>query len=199
MLTTSIATLPNVSGRVALAVLACALSALLLARPNLGRLSVRLGVALGVIGMLILPFLAIGDFERGIRLSLRALGAATVALAFTSDLAAPDLARALSALRAPTPLVEVIEGLTLQLDSLKGTYRRLLLARRLRGAQGWSGAASLLPELLVRSAQRAERLDLARRLRGYECQRPARSFGRQDILPLLVAAASAAILQALAH
>jgi energy-coupling factor transporter transmembrane protein EcfT len=170
-----------------------------LSRPNLKRLSLRLGMALGMIGMLILPFIVIGDVESSARLGLRALGAATVALAFTSDLAGTDLARALGALRAPTAIVEVIEGLALQLDSLKATASRLVLARKLRGARGLASTVSILPELLVQSAERAERMDLARRVRGYCYVRPARSFRRQDIWPLLIATASAALLHALAH
>lgn len=197
ILTTAIATLPTIDQRVALGVLACVIAATLAARPNLKRLSLRLSMALVVIGMLVLPFLLSGQGERAVHLSLRALGAATVALAFTSDLLGPELARALGALRAPTALVEVLEGLTLQLDSLKTTCGRLLLARKLRGAHGFLGAASILPELLVRSAERAERVDLARRLRGYHYVRPERSFARQDVWPLSIAVASAALLHVL--
>ena len=199
ILTTAIATLPTVNQRVALALLACVIAATLAARPNLKRLSLRLSIALMVIGMLVLPFLLSGQLERAARLSLRALGAATVALAFTSDLLGAELARALGALRAPAALVEVLEGLTLQLDSLKTTCGRLLLARKLRGARGLRGSASVLPELLVRSAERAERVDLARRLRGYHYVRPERSFARQDIWPLSIAFASATLLHVLAR
>jgi len=199
ILTTAIATLPRIDQRVAIGLLACVVAATLAGRPNLKRLSLRLSIALVVIGMLILPFLLSGQGERAVHLSLRALGAATVALAFTSDLLGAELARALGALRAPTALVEVLEGLALQLDSLKTTCVRLLLARRLRGARGPLGAASILPELLVRSAERAERVDLARRLRGYHYVRPKRSFARHDSWALSIAFASAALLHALAR
>ena len=198
VVTFAIATLPSVTGWVALGVLACALGAASVAKPNLKRLSVRLGAALGMVAALLLPFLLVGDFERAAKLGLRALGAATVALAFTSRLSGTELARALGALRAPVALVEVIEGLASQLDTLKSTAKRILLARRLRGAQGIAGSVSVIPELLVRSAERAERLGLARRLRGFDHAQLKSKFGRQDIGPLLIAAISATLLHALA-
>ena len=198
VVTFAIATLPSVTGWVALGILACALGAASVAKPNLKRLSLRLGAALGMVAGLLLPFLLVGDFERATKLGLRALGAATVALAFTSRLSGTELAHALGALRAPVALVEVIEGVASQLDTLKSTARRILLARRLRGAQGIAGAVSVLPELLVRSAERAERLGLARRLRGFDHAQLKSKFQRQDIGPLLLAAISATLLHALA-
>jgi len=198
LLTTAIATLPSMSGDVALAVFGCAAAAAAFSKPDLKRLSIRLGLALGLIGMLTLPFLISGDLTRAARLGLRALGAATVALTFTSRLSGTELARALGGLRAPAALVEVLEGLALQLDSLKRTAERLVLARRLRGARGIFGTLSVVPELLVRSAERAERLDLARRLRGYEYARSRSHLSRQDLWPLLTAVAGAVLLHALA-
>jgi len=198
VVTAAIATLPSVTGWVALGVLACAVGAASIAKPNLKRLSVRLGAALGMVAALLLPFLLVGDFERATKLGLRALGAATVALAFTSRLSGTELAHALGALRAPVALVEVIEGLASQLDTLKSTAKRILLARRLRGARGIAGSISVLPELLVRSAERAERLGLARRLRGFDHAQLKSKFQRQDIGPLLLAAISATLLHALA-
>ena len=198
VVTAAIATLPSVTGWVALGVLACAVGAASIAKPNLRRLSVRLGAALGMVAALLLPFLLVGDFERATKLGLRALGAATVALAFTSRLSGTERAHALGALRAPVALVEVIEGLASQLDTLKSTAKRILLARRLRGAQGIAGSISVLPELLVRSAERAERLGLARRLRGFDHAQLKSKFQRQDIGPLLLAALSATLLHALA-
>jgi energy-coupling factor transporter transmembrane protein EcfT len=198
-LTAAIATLPKVNGNVALALFLCAAAAILSARPNLKRLSMRLSIALSMIAMLIAPFILTGDVDRILLLSLRGVGAATVALAFTSDLSGMDIARALSVLRAPKPIVEVLEGLALQLDSLNNTAARLLLARKLRGARRFSGMNNILPELLVQSAERAERIDLARRLRGYQPSPPARTFARQDFWPLLIAGASAALLHTLAH
>jgi energy-coupling factor transporter transmembrane protein EcfT len=198
VVTAAIATLPSVTGWVALGVLACALGAACVAKPNIKRLSVRLGAALGMVLALLLPFLLVGDFERVTKLGLRALGAATVALAFTSRLSGTELAHALGALRAPVALVEVIEGLASQLDTLKSTAKRILLARRLRGAHGIAGSISVLPELLVRSAERAERQGLARRLRGFDHAQLKSKFQRQDVVPLLIAAISAALLHALA-
>jgi len=198
VVTAAIATLPSVTGWVALGVLGCAVGAACFAKPNLKRLSLRLGAALAMVGALLLPFLLAGDFERAMKLGLRALGAATVALTFTSRLSGTELAHALGALRAPVALVEVIEGLASQFDTLKSTAKRIMLARRLRGAHGVSGTISVLPELLVKSAERAERLGLARRLRGFDHAQLKSKFQRQDIGPLLLAAISAALLHALA-
>ena len=198
VVTAAIATLPSMTGSVALGVLGCALGAACFAKPDLKRLSLRLGATLGMVGALLLPFLLTGDIERAMRLGLRALGAATVALTFTSKLSGTELAHALGALRAPVALVEVIEGLASQLDNLRSTAQRILLARRLRGAHGVAGTVSVIPELLVRSAERAERLGLARRLRGFDHAQLRSRFQRQDLGPLLLAAASATLLHALA-
>ena len=135
VVTTAIATLPSVTGWVALGVLGCAVGAACFAKPNLKRLSLRLGAALAMVGALLLPFLLAGDFERAMKLGLRALGAATVALTFTSRLSGTELAHALGALRAPVALVEVIEGLASQFDTLKSTAKRIMLARRLSSCE----------------------------------------------------------------
>lgn len=198
VVTAAIATLPSMTGSVALGVLACAAGAACFAKPDFKRLSLRLGAALGMVAALLLPFLLVGDIDRAMKLGLRALGAATVALTFTSRLSGTELAYALGALRAPVALVEVIEGLASQLDTLRSTARRILLARRLRGAQGLSGTISVLPELLVRSAERAERLGLARRLRGFDHAQLKSKFQRQDVGPLLLALLGATLLHALA-
>lgn len=198
VVTAAIATLPSMTGSVALGVLGCAVGAACFAKPNFKRLSLRLGAALGMVCALLLPFLFVGDIERATKLGLRALGAATVALSFTSNLSGTELAHALGALRAPVALVEVIEGLASQLDSLRSTAKRILLARRLRGAQGLAGTISVLPELLVRSAERAERLGLARRLRGFDHAQLKSKFQRHDLGPLVLAFGSATLLHALA-
>lgn len=198
VVTAAIATLPSMTGSVALGVLACAAGAACFAKPDFKRLSLRLGAALGMVAALLLPFLLVGDIDRAMKLGLRALGAATVALTFTSRLSGTELAYALGALRAPVALVEVIEGLASQLDTLRSTARRILLARRLRGAQGLSGTISVLPELLVRSAERAERLGLARRLRGFDHAQLKSKFQRQDVSPLVLALLGATLLHALA-
>lgn len=198
VVTAAIATLPSMTGSVALGVLGCAAGAACFAKPDLKRLSLRLGAALGMVGALLLPFLLAGDVERAMKLGLRALGAATVALTFTSRLSGTELAHALGALRAPVALVEVIEGLASQLDTLRSTAQRILLARRLRGARGITGTISVLPELLVRSAERAERLGLARRLRGFDHAQLKSKFQRQDLAPIVLALVSATLLHALA-
>lgn len=198
MVTAAIASLPSMTGYVALGVLGCAVGAACFAKPNFKRLSLRLGAALGMVAALLLPFLLAGDVERAMKLGLRALGAATVALTFTSRLSGTDLAHALGALRAPVALVEVIEGLASQLDTLRSTAKRISLARQLRGARGVTGSISVLPELLVRSAERAERLGLARRLRGFDHAQLKSRFQRQDCAPILLALVSATLLHVLA-
>lgn len=198
IITTGIATLPRIGGAVALAILGCCVVAALVSKPDLRRLSLRLTATLAMLGALLLPFVVGGDGEQAARLGLRALGAATIALTFTSRLTGIDLARAFGALRAPVALVEVLEGLSSQLDNLQSTAQRILLARRLRGAHGVRGTLSIIVELLVRSAERAERLGLARRLRGYDYTQLRSSFGRNDWVPVLVATAGAFGLHLLA-
>jgi energy-coupling factor transporter transmembrane protein EcfT len=160
-------------------------------------LTLRLSFAVGLITALVLPFIVTGEWVTAARLGLRALSAATIALTFTSDLSGPGLATALGTLRAPASLVEVIEGLALQLDSLRNVARRVVLARKLRGARGLKGSATVLPELLVRSAERAERLELARRLRGYE-RRQRDPLTLKDLLPASFALLGALLLHAIA-
>jgi len=191
LLSISIALLPEIRGGLGFAIAGLVIACALLCRPNLRRLSVRLSLALAVILGLVAPFVVIGDWASAARLGLRALGAATIALLFTSDLSSSALAGALRTLRAPVALVEVIEGLALQLDSLRNVAARIVLARKLRGASGLRGSVTILPELLVRSAERAERVDLARRLRGYDAKR--RSEMTAADLPCVVLAALAAV------
>lgn len=190
ILSVGLALLPHVGGAVGVAIAGLVIACTLLCRPNLKRLSVRLSLALGVIVGLVAPFLLSGDIDNATRLGLRALGAATIALLFTSDLSSSALAGALRTLWAPVAFVEVLEGLALQLDSLRNLAGRIVLARRLRGASGLRDSVTILPELLVRSAERAERLDLARRLRGYDVKRRARMTALDLLAPLLSASAA---------
>lgn len=197
LLSAAIAFLPHVAKTLGFAIAALVVGCALLCRPNFKRLSLRLSLALLVIVALAVPFVISGEPGTAARLGLRALGATTIALLFTSDLSSSALASALHTLRAPISLVEVIEGLALQLDSLRGVASRIVLARKLRGARGLRGNATVLPELLVRSAERAERVDLARRLRGYDAKRRT-PMTSADLPVLLISGAAALALHLLA-
>nr|HMR11356.1 hypothetical protein [Polyangiaceae bacterium] len=55
--------------------------------------------------------------------------------------------------------------------------KRLVLARKLRGARGTSANLELMSSLLIRCAERAERRALASELRGSSATRTARALG----------------------
>ncbi len=145
---------------------AMALLALLAARPRARVLRARGGVAAGAIAAAVLPFLIAGDVERALLLAARAAAAVTVAIAVGATLKENDLAPALAALGIPGALTRVVATMARQLGSITDEGRRLLLARKLRGSRGSAVGVEVISTLLLRAAARAERVDLAERLRG---------------------------------
>jgi energy-coupling factor transporter transmembrane protein EcfT len=143
-----------------------ALGALLLSRPRMRTLTTRSGVAAGAIVAAVLPFVITGNVERAALLAARAAAAVTVAIAVGSTLKQNDLAPALAALGVPGALTRVVATMARQLGSVTDQGRRLVLARNLRGSHGSAVGVEVIATLLLRTAARAERVDLAERLRG---------------------------------
>lgn len=139
---------------------------LLTLRPPAKALARRALLALPVLVAFVGPLLATGETERGLALSARALAALTTTLAFAATMRTTELPQALSALRLPPTLVELLGSMLRQASAVSSQARRVVLARRLRGAQGHQVSAEVLSSLLVKTAERAERVDLAMRLRG---------------------------------
>lgn len=181
VLTTSLATLPRVGGWAGPFIAVSLLLAGLVLRPNLSRLARRFAIVVPMIAIFAAPFLLAAQFEAAARLAFRALSAALTVLIFTAGMSPAELTRTLASLRVPASLVDVVDGLLLELDGLLGVARRIVLAQRLRGAKGLRIFTRLVPELLVQSAERAERVDLARRLRGYGVRRQPLSLTPADL------------------
>jgi energy-coupling factor transporter transmembrane protein EcfT len=198
ILTLSLAALPHIRGWVAPFVALSLVTAMLILRPNLAQVARRFALCVPMIAALAVPFLLGGQFEAAARFTFRALSAALVVLTFTAGMSPADLARALASLRVPQSLVEVVDGLLLEFDSLAPVARRIVLAQRLRGARGLSIFVRLVPELLVQSAERAARVDLARRLRGYSTSRDARTLAPADLLSVFGAVSCALLMHVLA-
>ena len=173
---------------------AIALVALFLARPSFAMFTRTLGA--GVLGLtaLLLPLLFAGQAAAAVRLGARGCLTLTVALAFASTFSVIELAGALSALGMPRPLCAVISSMLRQLGAVRTQGRSLLLARRLRGAAGSGLGADVLGSLLARTAERAERAELAARLRGHELVSARRRSGlRVSDAPLLMCVAALAL------
>lgn len=158
----------------------------------------RLGAALLVIAAVLAPS-ALVDGEAAL-LRLARAGLLTAAIvALTAPVTATELAAALRSLRLPPVLVGVVETMLRQSAVLGAEARTLTLARRLRGASGFGVGPQLLVELFDRSVARAERADLAARLRGYApgaMLQPA-TFRRRDWVLLVASLALGAVLHTL--
>ncbi|MEB2310205.1 MAG: hypothetical protein OZ921_13130 [Sorangiineae bacterium] len=164
-------------------------------RPKLGVLARRGLPALGVILALLLPSLLAGERARALLVGGRALTATLAALAVASTLAAHEVPGALGALGVPGALASVTATMLRQLGAVRDEGRRLALARELRGARGAGFGAGTVAALLVRTAERAERVELAARLRG---STPRGEAGRArlraaDALLVLAGAAGGAL------
>jgi cobalt/nickel transport system permease protein len=109
-------------------------------------------------------------------------------------LSSGQLGGALAALRVPYAIAGVIETMLRQVAHVTSEGRRIRLALELRGAHGSGLTLTLLGALLVRSVQRAERVDLAMRLRGYDPGRAAELARlRASDAPALALAIAAAL------
>ncbi|MCA9595025.1 MAG: hypothetical protein KC776_17005 [Myxococcales bacterium] len=166
--------------------LAVAGLALAVARPRWRMLMSRGGIALSAIAAALLPFVLAGDTAVAARLAARAVSAVGVAIAVGATLRVNELAPALAALRIPTAITRVVATMARQLGSVTDEGRRLVLARKLRGSHGSAVGVEVISTLLLRTAARAERVDLAERLRGGP-PAPDRSRLRRSDLPFLLA------------
>jgi energy-coupling factor transporter transmembrane protein EcfT len=164
-------------------VLACALVAMRLAGLGLARTLTRLLWLLPLILLLALPaaFFAAADRRADVVLGLaaRAFAAASVGVALAAWLGPAGFVEGLRRLRAPERLVEIMAAALASLILVTRQVRAMLRAREARrpGYGAWSslarspsrtvrGFGRLVAALLLRSLERAECLDRARRARG---------------------------------
>ncbi len=112
-------------------------------------------------------------------LAARALAAATAAAALAKVLGPPGLVRGARALRAPDRLADILEATLASVAVVLRQVKAMLRAREARrpGFGAWSdlvaapadtlvGLGRLIAALLLRSLERAEALEQARRARG---------------------------------
>ena len=192
VLVAGVATAPVQARRGQLLALVIPCVALALTRPRLRWLASRLGAASFGLAALIVPFVLLGPAARALPISLRATSATLIAIAIASSIELSELPRALRSLAVPEVLASTVHAMLWQLGHVSDEARRLLLARRLRGARNGFGP-EVLALLLVRTAARAERVDLALRLRGATGALTARSRFRPSDAPILGLAAGAAL------
>ncbi len=195
LLVAAIATAPLGSPRALSISAALLVSMLLAAQPRLRPLAHRALPAVLVIAALVLPLLIAGQTTQAIAMGARATLAVGVALAVAASLQLDELAGALGALGVPTVLARVVETMLRQVSSVQAEGRRIVLARRLRGARGFGVGPDVLSALLIRTSARAERADLAMRLRGYNsaAAKKRAQLGLRDV-PLLLVVLSAVVL-----
>ena len=195
LLAMGLATAPLTEPAALFAALAVVAAVLAIARPRISTLLSRGLLALFAIVALALP-IALSDPMRGASIAIRATLATTAVLAITSSIPFARLGPALAALGLPRGFSAVVTTLLRQLGSLGSEARRLQLARTLRGASGRALSGELVAALLTRSAARAERAELAMRLRGYDERQklPGTSLVASDGALLCSAALAAALV-----
>jgi energy-coupling factor transporter transmembrane protein EcfT len=164
VLVIGVATLPIDSRARALGVAALLLLVVGLARPSPRRLVKRLLAAGLAIFAVVVPLLFAIEPIRALSIVYRSLVAAAIAIAAGSTLEIAELPRALRALGVPQLVASTIFALVWQIGAIADEARRLLLARRLRGASGIG--PGVMTTLLVRTRLRADRVELALELRG---------------------------------
>lgn len=186
VLASAIATMPNARERhAALAVAALAALLFALGRPRVGWLLRRALPALLFTAALLVPFLLAGQRERAHEIALRATAAVSVVLLVASTLSLAELPTALFSLGVPRSLAGTVHALLWQLEHVGDQGRRLLLARRLRGARGAFGP-EMLSALLWRTADRAERVELAMALRHADPLGRRRPLGASDFAAIVL-------------
>lgn len=164
VLAAGIATAPLGSGQSRALLAALLLLVLLVTRPKPRWLFLRLGPALLGLAALLVPLLLSGSAAQAPEILGRALGAACVATCIGSTIPLADLGPALATLGVPRVVASTVHTLLWQVEHVGSEGRRLILARQLRGARRFG--PEVLAQLLVRTTERAERVDLAMRLRG---------------------------------
>ncbi|CUW37647.1 putative ABC-type cobalt transport system, permease component CbiQ [Magnetospirillum sp. XM-1] len=121
--------------------------------------------------------------EEGLRqaasIALKANAVAVALFALVSSMEAPVLGRALARLGVSERFVHLFLFTTRYLSVLEDEYRRLRLAMRARafrpvtGPHCWRSIGHLFGMLMVRSLERAERIDAAMRCRGFTGRFPS--------------------------
>jgi len=193
VLVTACATAPLEAPALAMAVVIALLS-VILARPSTAAFARTFAAGLLALAALLLPLLLGGQGAAAARLGARSSLTLIVGLAFASTFSVSELAGALSALGIPRALCGVISSMLRQLGAVRKQGRSLLLARKLRGAQGIELGAEVLASLFVRTAERAERAELAARLRGSELGNARQGAGvKVSDLPLLICVGALAL------
>lgn len=191
----SAATAPAASWSAVLTAALIAAVLLVLGRPRAIACALVMGSALAMGASLTWPLIVAGDAHRAAALIARSLSATAMAIAVGSTFTDVELGATLRWFRLPRALVDAVETLFTGLGLLGPLGERMALARRLRGARGFSAGGELLAGLFVLSVERAERLALGRQLRGYD-DRSMRSSVRMawSDVPGLAGAAVAGIL-----
>ena len=111
--------------------------------------------------------------HRAMAIALRANAVAVAVMALVGAMEVVALGRALSRLGAPDALVHLFLFTVRYIAVLEREYRRLRLAMRARafrvtcGPHCWRSLGYLFGMLMVRSLERAERIDAAMRCRGF--------------------------------
>jgi cobalt/nickel transport system permease protein len=110
-----------------------------------------------------------GGSEAALRLLARAWESILVSLLLVASTPLPSILAALERWRLPRGFLEACALVYRYLWVLLAEGRRLLLARRLRGGRipPWRSGGALIAALFARSIARANRIELALRLRGH--------------------------------
>jgi energy-coupling factor transporter transmembrane protein EcfT len=193
-LVSAVATAPLGSAPALAVSSAVALGAIAVCRPSLKTFFARALPALGAIAALLVPLLWAGRASDAGSIAARSVLALATALAFAAALGPGELAAGMRALRAPVALTMVVATLLHKLALARDEARRIGLARRLRGARGPTLGADAFVSLLVGTARRAERAELALSLRGHSLEEAAwRARLRPADATVLLAVSFAAI------
>lgn len=189
----AVVTVPSLAAQAAGLVLA--LAAALAARLPLAATARRLLCLEGfmLLVLIMLPFTVPGrtvfslwgldGSEEGLRqaagIALKANAVAVALFALVGSMEAPVLGRALARLGVSERFVHLFLFTTRYLSVLEDEYRRLRLAMRARafrpttGPHCWRSIGHLFGMLMVRSLERAERIDAAMRCRGFTGRFPS--------------------------